>query len=139
MSGLRGRTETRALLAAAAGGAIGASVRYAVDVSALALGVALPWATLAINIVGCALMGLLVAYVLTHPARHLLWRPFLGAGLLGGFTTFSAFAADAVQLTEEGAWGMSAAYVVATLVGGLLAIRLAFAAGHALRRRRPAA
>jgi fluoride exporter len=97
--------------------------------------VSVPWATLTINIVGCALMGLLVAYVLAHPRRHPLWRPFLGAGLLGGFTTFSAFAADAVALADAGTWMLSAAYVVATLVGGLIALTLASMAGHALRRR----
>ena len=128
----------RALLASAAGGAIGAITRYAIDVLAQAQGVALPWATLAINVVGCALMGLLVAYVLAHPSRHPLWRPFLGAGVLGGFTTFSAFAADAVSLVESGAQAMAVAYVVATLIGGLLAIRVAVTAGAALHRRRVA-
>ena len=129
--------DARALAVAAAGGAIGAMARYAVDLTAERLGVALPWATLAINVVGCVLMGLLVSYVLAHPARHLLWRPFLGVGVLGGFTTYSAFAGDAVLLADQGAWSASAAYVIATLVGGLLAIWVGFAIGHGLRRRRP--
>ena len=132
-------SDARALAVAAAGGAIGAMARYAVDLTADRLGVAMPWATLAINVVGCLLMGVLVSYVLAHPARHLLWHPFLGAGVLGGFTTFSAFAGDAVLLADEGAWAASAAYVVATLVGGLLALWAAYGMGHALRRRRPVA
>lgn len=111
--------------------------RYAIDLMADRLGVALPWATLTINLVGSLLMGLLVSYVLTHPARHLLWRPFLGAGVLGGFTTFSAFAGDAVLLADAGAWPAGAAYVVATLAGGLLALWAGYEVGHALRRRRP--
>jgi CrcB protein len=129
--------QGRALLAVAAGGALGAMARYAIDLMADRLGVALPWATLTINLVGSLLMGLLVSYVLTHPARHLLWRPFLGAGVLGGFTTFSAFAGDAVLLADEGARAASAAYVAATLAGGLLALWAGYEMGHALRRRRP--
>lgn len=129
--------DARALAAAAGGGAIGAMARYAVDLAADRLGVALPWGTLAINVVGCVLMGILVSYVLAHPARHLLWRPFLGVGVLGGFTTFSAFAGDAVLLADGGAWAASAAYVVATLVGGLLALWAGFSMGRDLRRRRP--
>ena len=113
--------------------------RYAVDLAAEGRGYSLPWATLTINLVGCLLMGVLVSYVLAHPARHQLWRPFLGAGVLGGFTTFSAFAGDAVLLADEGAWAASAAYVVATLAGGLLAVWAGYELGHALRRRRPVA
>lgn len=134
-----GRDEIRAFLAVAAGGALGATARYAVDVLASESGIAAPWATLVINVVGCALMGLLVAYVLAHPARHPLWRPFLGIGVLGGFTTFSAFAADAVLLADAGNVVASAAYVIATLVCGLLALWLGMRLGRALRHRRPVA
>lgn len=129
-------SDARALAVAAAGGALGAMARYAIDLTADRLGVALPWATLAINVVGCLLMGVLVSYVLAYPARHQLWRPFLGAGVLGGFTTFSAFAGDAVLLADEGAWATSAAYVAATLAMGLLALWAGYAMGDALHRRR---
>ena len=131
--------DARPVAVAAAGGALGAMARYAVDLAAEGLGYSLPWATLTINLVGCLLMGVLVSYVLAHPARHQLWRPFLGAGVLGGFTTFSAFAGDAVLLADEGAWAAGAAYVVATLVGGLIAVWAGYELGHALRRRRPVA
>jgi len=141
MARTRGRAErrddARALAAVAVGGALGATARYAVDVATDRWGIALPWATLAVNVLGCALMGLLVAYVLAHPARHLLWRPFLGVGVLGGFTTFSAFAADAVLLADQGAGATSAAYVVSTLAGGLLALWGGTSLGRSLRRRRP--
>lgn len=131
-----GRDEIRAFLAVAAGGALGATARYAVDVLAGEWGIAAPWATLVINVVGCALMGLLVAYVLAHPARHPLWRPFLAIGVLGGFTTFSAFAADAVLLADAGDIAASAAYVIASLGGGLLALWLGTRLGRALHHRR---
>ncbi len=139
MSSTRGlpsvRGEARALLAVAAGGALGSTARYAVDVVAAVWDLAAPWATLTVNLVGCALMGVLVSAILAHPSRHPLWRPFLGIGVLGGFTTFSAFAADAVLMGDEGAWAASAAYVIATLVGGLAAMWLGYSVGHALRRR----
>jgi CrcB protein len=133
------RDDGRALVAVAVGGAIGAVARYAVDTAADRWGIAPTWATLLVNALGCALMGLLVAYVLAHPGRHLLWRPFLGAGVLGGFTTFSAFAGDAVLLTDEGAWAASAAYIVATLVCGFVALWGGTRLGSVLRRRRPVA
>lgn len=127
-----------AVPAVALGGALGALARWGIDQVVQASGHAIMWATLGINLLGCALMGLLVAYVLAHPSRHPLWRPFLGVGFLGGFTTFSAFAGDAVLLIDEGAWSTAAAYVVVTLAGGLLVLRVALAGGRALRRRRPA-
>lgn len=126
------------VVAVAAGGALGALARWGIDLAVEGSGHALMWATLAVNVFGCALMGLLVAYVLAHPARHALWRPFLGVGFLGGFTTFSAFAGDAVLLLDEGSWATAAAYIVTTLVAGLLALRLALAGGRALHRRWPA-
>lgn len=119
------RIDGPALAVTGAGGALGAGARYAMDVMAGGVGLALPWATLAINILGCALMGLLFAYVLAHPDAHALWKPFLGAGVLGGFTTFSAFAGDAVVLAEGDAWPMAAAYLVVTLVGCLGSFALA--------------
>jgi CrcB protein len=141
MAGTRGRTDlrddARALVAVAVGGALGAVARYGVDTVAEGRGIAQPYATLSINAVGCLLMGLLVAYVLAHPARHLLWRPFLAVGVLGGFTTFSALAGDAVLLADEGAWVASAVYIVATLLCGLLALWGGTRVGSALRRRRP--
>ena len=128
--------HVRVVAVVAAGGALGAAARYAVDVMADHLAWEQSWATLAVNIIGCALMGVLVSYVLAHPSRHPLWRPLLGVGLLGGFTTFSAFAADAVLLADDNRWGASAMYVAATLLGGLIALRVGIAAGHVLRRRR---
>jgi CrcB protein len=104
------------------------------DVAAEIMGLPMAAATLTVNLLGCFLMGALVAFVLAHPGRHPLWRPFLGVGLLGGFTTFSAFAADAVLIAGEGAWAVSTAYVAATLIGGLLALWLGYAGGATLRR-----
>lgn len=126
MSSTRGlpsvRGEARALLAVAAGGALGATARYAVDVGAAAWDLAAPWATLTVNLVGCALMGVLVSAILAHPSRHPLWRPFLGIGVLGGFTTFSSFSLDVAVLWERGMAPAAFAYVLASVIGSICAL-----------------
>lgn len=126
----------RAVAAVAAGGAVGALGRYAIGEAGAGLGIAAPWATLAVNVAGCFLMGLLVAAILADPSRHPLWRPLLGIGALGGFTTFSAFAGDAVLLAGEGSWLAAVGYVAVTLVGGLLALRAGVATGQMRRAPR---
>ena len=125
-----------AFAAVAAGGALGAMARWGVDLIGEAGGHPPVWATLFVNVLGCLLMGVLVSYVLSHPARHGLWRPFLGVGVLGGFTTFSAFAVDTVLLVRDGSAAWAGAYLVASIAGSLLAVWAGFAAGRALRQRR---
>jgi len=93
-------------------------------------------ATLTVNIVGCLLMGLLVAVVVSDPGRHPLWRPFLGVGVLGGFTTFSAFALDTVTLLRNGSVAWALGYLIASVAGSLLGLWAGFALGHAVRRAR---
>lgn len=94
------------------GGAGGAALRYGI---ALALGArAFPWATLAVNLLGGLAMGLLMARLPGEP-----WRLLLGVGLLGGFTTFSAFGLDTVRLIEGRQTVAAVAYVVASVVGAV--------------------
>lgn len=126
-------STAQGFLAVAAGGAAGALARFGVSIAADSMGIASAWATLAVNIVGCLLMGLLVAAVIANPARRALWQPLLGVGLLGGFTTFSAFAGDAVMLLDEGALAAATAYMLATLAGGMLALRAGVILGERLR------
>ena len=127
----------QAFAAVAAGGALGALARWGVDVAVDAGGHHPLWATLIVNLVGCFLMGLLVSYVLSHPARHGLWRPFLGVGVLGGFTTFSAFAVDTVLLMRDGSAVSALAYLLASVAGSLSSVWVGFAVGRALRERSP--
>ena len=108
--------------AVALGGAIGAVLRWLVELSTVALLDAEPVATLIVNILGCFAMGVLVARVLGGAVRSALARPFLGTGVLGGFTTFSAYAADAAALTRDGAPALAGAYVVGTLAVCLVAV-----------------
>ncbi|MGI9570540.1 MAG: CrcB family protein, partial [Desulfobulbia bacterium] len=83
------------LLAAAGGGAIGAAARYLVGVGAIRLfGMGFPWGTLIVNISGCLIMGIVIEAVALKFSVSNVVRTFLTTGILGGFTTFSAFALD---------------------------------------------
>ncbi|MBB1491083.1 MULTISPECIES: fluoride efflux transporter CrcB [unclassified Paracoccus (in: a-proteobacteria)] len=112
-----------AVFQVALGGALGATARHGVNLGAARLlGPAFPWATLGVNVAGSFLMGLVVAAL----GRDGAWAPLLLTGMLGGFTTFSAFSLDAVTLWQKGQGGMAALYVgvsvllsLAALVAGL--------------------
>lgn len=113
------------------GAGIGGALRHGVNVAAARLfGYGFPVATMAVNILGSFAIGLLAGYfgVRTAVPQHL--RLFLTTGLLGGFTTFSAFSLDTMTLWERGAGGMAAAYVLGSVA---LAVGAAFA-GLALAR-----
>ena len=112
------------LLQVALGGAIGAAARYASGVGVARLfGVTgFPLGVLAVNILGSFLMGALVVWLARKGLTHL--GPFLMTGILGGFTTFSAFSLEAVTLYERGALGQAALYVALSVglsIGGLFA------------------
>ncbi|RPE63303.1 camphor resistance protein CrcB [Pacificibacter maritimus] len=118
------------LLQVALGGAIGASARYLTSIAlARLLGGGFPWGTLAVNFVGSFLMGVFIV-VLAETSGH-RFTLFLLTGVLGGFTTFSAFSLDAIALYERGQFGLAASYVLGTLVLALggIAIGLAVARG----------
>lgn len=107
----------------AAGGALGAAARYGVNiVSGRLLGTAFPWHTLAVNVLGCFLMGALVELMARKLDLSLETRAFLTTGILGGFTTFSAFALDFALLAERKQAFAAAAYVAASVGLSLLAI-----------------
>lgn len=117
------------LLQVAIGGALGASGRYLVGLAAIRYaGPGFPWGTMTVNILGSFVMGVVVVGLAHLSANR--FAPFLMTGMLGGFTTFSAFSLDAVTLWERGAVGQAAAYValsvvlsLAALVAGLLLAR----------------
>lgn len=112
----------------ALGGAMGATARYGVNRAAMAaFGPGFPWATLIVNVAGSFLMGVLVV-ALSRPGNA--WAPLLMTGVLGGFTTFSAFSLDTLTLWQRGAQGAAAVYVAASVGLSLLAI----AAGLAVAR-----
>ena len=108
----------------AAGGALGAAFRYLLGLLPLQGKTSFPFITLGINIVGALLMGFITAL-----AVHFTWfgskgNLFLTTGLLGGFTTFSAFALESVNLLEKGRFFSAAAYICGSVFLSLLAIYL---------------
>ena len=108
--------------AAALGGALGALGRWALGRGLPAGPGDWPLATLLVNLTGCLAIGVLVAVLPAGSGARPWLRPFLVTGVLGGWTTWSAFAVDAVQLAEAGAWAVAAGYVVGSVAGGLLAV-----------------
>lgn len=116
--------------AIAAGGVLGALARAGVQAALPHTPTGFPWSTFAVNVTGCLLIGALMA-VLGRRRVGPLIRPFLGVGVLGGFTTFSAYVVDVHQALAAGATGIAVGYLAATLVGGLLAV----VAGDALATR----
>ncbi|MFZ5709013.1 MAG: fluoride efflux transporter CrcB [Pseudomonadota bacterium] len=121
------------LLQVALGGAIGSMGRYLVNVGAMRLiGTGFPWGTLVVNIAGSFLMGALVVLFAHKDATRL--APFLMTGVLGGFTTFSAFSLDSWKLWTEGPPHVAGLYVLASvgmsfaaLAAGLVVARLIWA------------
>lgn len=107
------------------GGGIGAALRHGLNLVAAGLvGTAFPYGTLFINIVGSLAMGLIAEYFALRSGLPQSWRLFLTTGILGGFTTFSAFSLEAALLYERGQLASAAIYVVASVVlsiGGLFA------------------
>ena len=110
------------ILQVALGGAIGAALRFLTGVGILRLiGPGFPVAVMGVNVFGSFMMGLFVVFATQRGVTQL--NPFVMAGLLGGFTTFSAFSLEAVSLFERGAMGQALAYVVMSVVlsiGGLM-------------------
>lgn len=113
------------LVAVAVGGVLGAEARYGVGLALPHRIGEFPWSTVVINASGCFLIGVLMVVLLERIRPHRLARPFLGTGVLGGYTTFSTFAMDAQQLVLAHRLGSAALYVVLTVVCGALAVRAA--------------
>ena len=99
------------------GGGIGAALRHGVNLGAARwLGVGFPFGTLIVNVSGSLIMGLIAGYFAFKGDASQNWRLFLTTGILGGYTTFSAFSLDAALLYERGEVGLAAVYVVASVV-----------------------
>jgi len=102
-----------------AGGALGAVARHAIGLAVPHSPTGFPWSTLLVNALGCLLIGVLAVLVVrVWPDRRLV-RPFLGVGVLGGFTTFSAFVGDAGRAAMAGVPGTAMAYLALTVSAAL--------------------
>lgn len=118
-------TRMYALFLVVAGGGIGAGLRHGLNIAAARwFGVEFPWGTLAVNVIGSFLIGALAAWFAFRGDNYTTnsLRLFLTTGILGGFTTFSAFSLDFVLLFERGDTMLAVVYVIASVVLSLAAI-----------------
>ena len=111
----------------ALGGGVGAVLRYQsgrvlTGLLGPATMTAFPYATLAVNVVGSLAMGLLAGWLARHGAASETWRLLIGVGLLGGFTTFSAFSLELMLLIERGQASTAFAYALISVLAGVTAL-----------------
>ena len=111
----------------ALGGGAGAVLRYHSGRALTALlgpatVAAFPWATLVVNVVGSLAMGLLAGWLARHGSASETWRLLVGVGLLGGFTTFSAFSLELMLLIERGQGATAFAYAMISVLAGVTAL-----------------
>lgn len=123
----------------AAGGAIGACARYGATLLWPTSATAFPWTTFAINITGSALLGIVLVLIAESPRVNPLVRPFVGTGIIGGYTTFSTYAVDAQRLIGNGHPGTAMAYLVTTLLTALAAAWAAASLTRAMLGRKDTA
>ena len=118
----------------ALGGSVGAVLRYVIShFMQSATSVQFPVGTLVVNVLGCALIGFLAAYILETNTQHRdLLRLLLMIGVLGGFTTYSSFALDALNMFQEGKLSSAFLYILLSNVLGIFAAWLCFSAGRML-------
>ena len=105
-----------------AGGVIGALGRYGLATAWPHASAHFPWATFATNVAGCLVIGILMVLITEVWSAHRLIRPFLGTGVLGGFTTFSTYTGDVQQLVAVGAPRLALLYLAGTLTAALTAV-----------------
>lgn len=131
-----GARPATVLGAIAAGGVLGALARAGLQAAFPHQPVTFPWSTFGVNVTGCLLIGVLMALLGGARTARPLVRPFLGVGVLGGFTTFSAYVVDVQRAVAAGAAGTALAYLAATTVGALVAVWVGDATAGALLDRR---
>lgn len=120
------------LLGVAGGGALGSLLRFAVGRALPTAPGAMPWSTIGINVLGSFALGLLAGATFARPDASPALRAFLSVGLLGGFTTFSAFAFESLGFGLDGAWTRLVLNVSAQLLLGLGAAWAGYGIGRAL-------
>lgn len=128
--------EWHVLAVVALGGALGALARYAVERALPATAGSFPVATFTANLLGCLVIGAVAGWVL-RPGAHRLLRPFVTTGVLGGFTTFSTYTIQVLTAALHSRVDVAAGYLLATLLGALVAVEAGFVVSRALARRRP--
>ena len=114
------------ILAVGAGSFVGGAARYLVSLGMKGIGKGFPWATLAVNLVGCLMIGLLSGLLSRNAAENTSWGLFLTVGLCGGFTTFSTFSKEAIAMLQTGQmWGF-ASYIAISVLAGIALVALGY-------------
>ncbi|GAA3509332.1 CrcB protein [Streptosporangium album] len=122
--------------AISAGGVLGALARHGLAVAFPHSPGGFPWAIFGVNVAGCLLIGVLMVLITEIWQAHRLVRPFLGVGVLGGFTTFSTYVVDIGRAVAAGAPRTALVYLAATVVGALAAVYTGTALTRVITRRR---
>jgi CrcB protein len=123
------------ICAVSLGGAVGSLARWALAAAMPAGRAGFPWATFITNASGCLLIGVLMVLVTEVWAGRRLLRPFLGIGVLGGYTTFSTYTVDVTRLVSAGRAGTALAYLAGTAVAAFVAVYLGTVAARLVVRR----
>ena len=117
----------KALLIVGTGSFIGGALRYAISVCMRNVcGQGFPWGTLAVNLIGCFVFGAVFALFSRHNATSHPWCLLLTTGLCGGFTTFSTFANESMQMLQSGNLGAFIGYVATSIVAGIALVALGY-------------
>jgi CrcB protein len=124
-------------LAVSAGGAVGGLARLGLNTLLPRSGAGFPWATCVENVTGCLLIGVLMAFVVDVWPPNRYRRPFLGTGVLGGFTTFSAYTSDTRALLQAGHAATALAYLAVSLLLGLAGVVVGLRLVRTLRTGSP--
>ncbi|MFD8234694.1 fluoride efflux transporter CrcB [Streptomyces sp. NPDC059696] len=130
------RAQAPVVTVVALGGGAGAAARYAASLWWPTPAGGFPWTTLVVNIAGCAVIGVFMVIITEVGTPHPLVRPFFGTGVLGGFTTFSAYAVDIRRLVDGGQAATALAYLAATPLAALTAVWLAAGTTRRVLKRR---
>lgn len=128
------RRHAPVLVVIAVGGGLGALARYGLTLLLPPLPGQFPWATFFANVLGCLLIGVLMVLITERWTAHRLIRPFLGVGVLGGFTTFSTYAVEIRGLLQPGTVGLALAYLAGTFLCSMLAVITGVSVSRAILR-----
>lgn len=130
----RARRQASLILVVGVGGALGALGRYAISLALPAPSGQIPWDVFLINASGALALGFVLILLAEQFPRSRMARPLIGTGLIGAYTTFSTWMVGAVSLVRGGAVGTALAYVVLSLVAGLVAVVIGMAAARMVVR-----